>query len=248
MKAQSSPAPRRRATSGPAPRSPAAVPVTRRMPRLEREAQLLAQAATFFSEHGLSAQTRALAQACGVSQRLLYSFFPSKSALLEEVYRRHIAGAFQEQWLAGLQDRTQPIEQRLIDFYSAYYEQVTTRGWLRLFLFASLAEVAMASDYIASVLSRALSLIIREAAHAQGLRAPRSPAAAHEIAWVLHGAVSHLAIRRHVYGNANPIAARKAIALQVKIFLGGLSHVLPAVKAQASARSPALRAANRKGA
>ncbi|MFN5512457.1 MAG: TetR/AcrR family transcriptional regulator, partial [Burkholderiales bacterium] len=219
-------------------------PVVRRMPRLEREAQLLAQAATFFSEHGLSAQTRALAKACGVSQRLLYSFFPSKSALLEEVYRRHIAGAFQDPWLSDLQDRSQPIEQRLIDFYATYYDQVTTRGWLRLFLFASLAEVTMASDYIASVLSRALSLIIREAAHAQGLRAPRSPAAAHEIAWVLHGAVSHLAIRRHVYGNANPIAARKAIALQVKIFLGGLSQALPQAAEPSRTRARPVTAAN----
>jgi AcrR family transcriptional regulator len=224
-------APRRRASSvrNDPPSAPVrSSPVVRRLPRQEREAQLLAQAARFFSEHGLSAQTRALAQACGVSQRLLYSFFPSKSALLEEVYRRHIAGAFQDEWLAGLQDRSRPMEQRLIDFYEVYYEQVTTRGWLRLFLFASLADVAMASDYIASVLERALSVIIREAAHEQGLRVPRTRAVVHEIAWVLHGAVSHLAIRRHVYANANPIAARKAIALQVKIFLGGLSQVLEA--------------------
>ena len=201
----------------------------RRLPRAQRESQLLAQAAEFFSEHGLSAQTRALAQACGVSQRLLYSFFPSKAALLEEVYRRHIAGAFHDAWLDGLKDRSLPFEQRLTVFYATYYEQVTTRGWLRLFLFASLAEVTMASEYIASVLTRTLSLIVREAALEQGLKPPRSAAVAHEIAWVLHGAVSHLAIRRHVYGNANPIAAEEAIALQVRIFLGGLKAVLAPV-------------------
>lgn len=201
--------------------------VRQRLPRAEREALLLAQAARFFSEHGLSAQTRALAQACGVSQRLLYSFFPSKAALLEEVYRRHIAGAFQDHWLDALQDRSRPFEQRLTEFYLTYYEQVTTRGWLRLFLFASLAEVTMAPEYISSVLTRALSVIIKEAAHEQGLKAPRSAAAAHEIAWALHGTVSHLAIRRHVYGNANPVAPRKAIALQVRIFLAGLKAVLP---------------------
>ena len=79
----------------------------------ERRAQILAQAYKFFSEYGLTAQTRALAEACGVSQRLLYSFFPSKAALLEEVYRSEIAGSFKAIWFAELNDRSIPVEQRL---------------------------------------------------------------------------------------------------------------------------------------
>jgi hypothetical protein len=43
-----------------------------RLPRAERQARVLEKAAEYFAEHGLNAQTRAIADACGVSQRLLY--------------------------------------------------------------------------------------------------------------------------------------------------------------------------------
>ena len=56
---------------------------TARLPAAERRAQIQAKAFEFFSEYGLTAQTRALAEACGVSQRLLYSAFPNKAAAHE---------------------------------------------------------------------------------------------------------------------------------------------------------------------
>ena len=91
-----------------------------RLPRETRRAQVLAEAYKFFSEHGLDAQTRALAAACGVSQRLLYSLFPNKAALLEAVYRAEIAGSFKVIWFAELKDRSVPIEERLTRFYTEY--------------------------------------------------------------------------------------------------------------------------------
>lgn len=208
-------------------RRTARVAAKRRLPREERRAQILSKAREFFAENGLQAQTRALADACGVSQRLLYSVFPNKAALLEEVYREHIAGPFRESWIDALKDRRLPVEERLVTFYQTYYEEVTTRGWLRLFLHASLAEVTMAPAYIAAVITRTLGVVVAEAAREQGLRPPRDRAVANELGWVLHGAVSHLAIRRHVYGNDNPMPARDAIAMQVRVFLGGLPAVLP---------------------
>ena len=208
----------------------------KRLPREMRRAQILEQATRFFAEYGLTAQTRALAEACGVSQRLLYSFFPSKAALLEEVYRTEIEGPFKAIWFVELQDRSRSVEERLMAFYEHYYEQVTTRRWLRLFLYASLAEVAMAPAYIGKIVTHTLALVVTEAAAEQGLQAPRDEPARQEIGWVLHGAVSHLAIRRHVYGNENPMPAREAIALQVRVFLGGLGAVLPAAPRRTKGR------------
>jgi AcrR family transcriptional regulator len=198
-----------------------------RLPREERRAQILDQASKFFAEYGLTAQTRALADSCGVSQRLLYSFFPSKAALLEEVYRSEIAGPFKAIWFADLKDRTQSVEQRLIRFYSEYYDTVTTRRWLRLFLYASLAEMAMAPTYIAAIVTHMLEIIVAEAALEQKLKVPDDPALVQEVGWVLHGAVSHLAIRRHVYANTNPLPAHEVVALHVRSFLGGLGAILP---------------------
>ncbi|MEZ5741850.1 MAG: TetR/AcrR family transcriptional regulator [Burkholderiaceae bacterium] len=200
-----------------------------RMPREVRRAQILAKAGEYFSEYGLTAQTRGLAQACGVSQRLLYSFFPTKAALLEQVYRQEIEGPFRATWLAQLRDRKVPMDQRLVTFYQAYYDQVLTRRWLRLFLFASLAEAAMAQTYIDEILSDILNLIVREAAVEAGLKASRNKAENREIAWVLHGAISHLAIRRHIYHNANPLPVEQVIATHVRYFLGGLRSELKAM-------------------
>jgi AcrR family transcriptional regulator len=215
---------RRSARSGSKPRKPRPL----RMPREQRRAQILRQASRFFAEYGLTAQTRALAESCGVSQRLLYSFFPSKAVLLEEVYRSEIAGPFKAIWFADLKDRAYTVEQRLIRFYQEYYDTVTTRHWLRLFLYASLAEMAMAPAYIAAIVTHMLEIIVAEAAHEQGLRFPTDPAQAQEVGWILHGAVSHLAIRRHIYANTNPLPEHEVIAMHVRSFLGGLKAVLPA--------------------
>jgi AcrR family transcriptional regulator len=198
-----------------------------RLPHATRRAQILAKASEFFAEYGLTAQTRALAEVCGVSQRLLYSFFPSKAALIEEVYRSEIAGPFKAVWIAQLEDRNRPIAERLVAFYRDYYEGVLTRRWLRLFLYASLADVAMAPTYITAILSNMLETIVTEAAAEPGLAVPRNKAKTQEIGWVLHGAVSHLAIRRLIYGNTNPISPEEVIAMQVRSFLAGLPSLLP---------------------
>ena len=65
---------------------------TTRLPHATRRAHILAQAVEFFAANGLTAQTRALAEECGISQRLLYRFFPSKAALIEEVKAKRLGG------------------------------------------------------------------------------------------------------------------------------------------------------------
>lgn len=200
---------------------------TVRMPAAERREQILNKAFEFFSEYGLTAQTRALAEACGVSQRLLYSVFPNKSALINAVYEAEIAGVFKAIWFVQLRDRSKSMEQRLNEFYREYYDTVLTRRWMRLFLYASLAEVEMAPTYIASIIMNLLETVMEEAVHEAGLQTPRHQAELQEISWILHGAVSHLAIRRHIYHDKTPLAVDKVIALQVKSFLAGLKAILP---------------------
>lgn len=201
--------------------------VTVRMPAAERREQILSKAFEFFAEYGLTAQTRALAEACGVSQRLLYSAFPNKSALINAVYETEIAGVFKAVWFVQLRDRSKPMEQRLNVFYREYFGAVLTRRWMRLFLYASLAEVEMAPTYIASIITQLLETVMEEAAHEAGLRLPQDHAELQEIGWILHGAVSHLAIRRHIYHNESPVGVEKVIALQVTSFLAGLKAILP---------------------
>lgn len=196
-----------------------------RLPRAERREQILIQAAEFFSEYGLTGQTRSLAAACGISQRLLYRFFPTKAALLAEVYARTILGPFKGDWLAGLSDRSKSMEERLITFYSDYFSTILTRRWLRLFLYSSLAEENMASNYISAIITKLMETIVKETAFEQGIELDADPVIIHEMGWTLHGAVSHLAIRQHIYRANQTVPTPDVIRIHVKAFLGGFKSM-----------------------
>jgi len=202
----------------------------KRLPYEERRARILEQAAEFFSEYGLTGQTRSLAAACGVSQRLLYRFFPNKAALLREVYNEAIVGPFKAVWLAQLTDRSHRLEERLNLFYQDYFQCVLTRRWLRLFLYASLAETEMAPDYIAAIIKDLMETITRETAHELDVDLPDDPALLHEIGWTLHGTVSHFAIRRHLYRASQDLSADGVLAMHIAAFVSGFR----ALVAQAS--------------
>ena len=195
---------------------------TARMPARERRAQILEKAFEFFSENGLTAQTRALADACGVSQRLLYSVFPSKADLIKAVYETESAGPFKAVWFARLRDRQVPLRERLVNFYREYYDAILTRRWLRLFIYSSLAEVEIAPTYIADVVRNLLQIITEEAAFEAGVKPPDEPALMQELGWVLHGNISHLGIRRHVYKDTTSVPVDVVIEMHVTAFLASI--------------------------
>jgi len=199
-----------------------------RLPHAERRAQILETASDFFAENGLTGQTRRLAEACGVSQRLLYRFFPTKEDLLAEVYRQEILGAFKAGWFIELQDRSVPVEERFTRFYEDYLETTLTRKWLRLFLYASLSDESMAPDYIASIVTQLLEVLMREAAHEFNVALPEERAAVHEMAWTLHGSISHYAIRRHVYKASWQVPEKRVVAMHVRMFLSGFVPMVEA--------------------
>ncbi len=201
-------------------------PGTVRLPYNERRAQILEVATEFFADYGLTAQTRQLADRCGISQRLLYRFFPTKEDLVTEVYNQEILGAFKAVWFVDLQNRTRPMTDRLERFYGDYVACTLTRKWLRLFLYASLAEANMAPDYISAIITQLLEVIMRETAAEKGTTLPEEPATLHEMGWTLHGAISHYAIRRHLYRSSQSLPEEQVIAIHVRMFLAGFEDML----------------------
>ncbi|WP_202900067.1 TetR/AcrR family transcriptional regulator [Thioclava atlantica] len=197
-----------------------------RMPFNERRAQILDVASEFFAENGLAGQTRQLAEKCGISQRLLYRFFPTKEDLLKEVYDQEILGAFKAVWFVELQDRTRPVSERLDAFYRDYLRSTLTRKWLRLFLYASLAEAKMAPDYISAIVMQLLETVMREVAHERGVDLPEDPALLREMAWTLHGAISHYAIRRHIYQSSLSLSEDQVVSMHVRVFLAGFEDMV----------------------
>lgn len=212
----------------------AKAPVPRLRPA-ERRAQILAAASTYFSEHGLGAQTRAIAEACGVTQRLLYRYFPSKAALLSAVYDEQIVAPFKAVWIVKLKDRSVPVKTRIEEFYEDYFASVLTRHWLRLFMHASLSDSGMAPNYINAIIKQLLLVIAEEVAFEQKLELPKDTPRVLEIAWILHGTISHLAIRRHLYGADQSVSDHDVLRIHVASFIGGFAAACDAARHAESA-------------
>ena len=214
----------------------------RHMPYEERRAAILDKAIDFFAEYGLTGQTRHLAAACDVSQRLLYRYFPNKAALLDEVYREAIAKPFDEAWLDEFRQPTAPLRDRLMAFYARYAANVLTRRWLRLFLYSSLGENPMARVYDDTVVRHILDVVVETAARDLGVTLPTRAADRRRLAWSLHAAVVMSGIRVHVYGISSETLWRREIGVFVDAFIAALPNLCAAKCAPASTRRAPARA------
>src|ERR1700759_5419145 len=92
----------------------------RRLSPDERRQEFVAKATEFFAEEGFAGGTRDLARRLGVTQPLLYRYFPSKDDLIKEVYRTVYLEPLDAGWEKLLADRSRPIRDRLQEFYDAY--------------------------------------------------------------------------------------------------------------------------------
>ena len=78
----------------------------RRLSPDDRRKEFVAKATEFFSEEGFGGGTRDLARRLGVTQPLLYRYFPSKDDLIKEVYRTVYLEPFDPGWDRLLADRS----------------------------------------------------------------------------------------------------------------------------------------------
>ncbi len=83
----------------------------------QRERAIVREAVALFAEQGFGAQTRELAARLGITQPLLYRYFPSKEALIERVYEEVFLRRWDPSWEDLLDDEEIPLEQRLTTFY-----------------------------------------------------------------------------------------------------------------------------------
>src|SRR5437764_10173237 len=112
-----------------------APPRRRRLSPAESEREIVRGAVSFFAEVGFEGGTRELAKRLGITQPLLYRYFPSKEALLDRVYQEVYLSRWDPQWESRLADRAVPLESRLSAFYIEYAKVILTYEWVRLFMF-----------------------------------------------------------------------------------------------------------------
>ena len=197
--------------------------VRRRLPRKEREKLIVAEAIRFFAEVGFEGQTRALADRLGVTQPLLYRYFPDKDALIERVYKEVFLNGWEPSWLQTLTDRSKPLLTRLTEFYRAYTKANFSYERVRLFMFAGLKDGSIASRYMAHVRDQ-LFLPLCGELRAEFNVASDAPISLEEIEMVagLHGAIAYVGVRRWVYHSQTPADLEPVFDELIRSYLVGI--------------------------
>jgi AcrR family transcriptional regulator len=203
----------------------------RRLSPDDRRKEFVAKATEFFSEEGFDGGTRALARRLGVTQPLLYRYFPSKNDLIKEVYRTVYlepldSGWEKSGWEKLLSDRTRPVRERLKEFYDGYTNVIFTRKWIRIYLYSGLKGLDINRSYVGIVRDKILSRIIRECRHEAGLPPQSKPSAAElEMAWIFHSGIFYHGVRKFIYESPVLDSKQQMISDAVEAFLAGFERV-----------------------
>jgi AcrR family transcriptional regulator len=207
----------------------------------DRRREFVAKATEFFSEQGFAGGTRDLARRLGVTQPLLYRYFPSKDDLIKEVYRTVYLEPLDTGWEGLLIDRTRPLRERLQEFYRNYTNVIFTRKWIRIYLYSGLKGLDINRWYVSVVTDKILTRIVGECRHQAGLDAQSKPTAPElEMAWVFHSGIFYYGVRKYIYESPVLEDKEQMIGNAVDAFLAGFERVFgsapvvvgrPAVKA-----------------
>jgi len=199
-----------------------------RLSRADRERHIVKEAISFFAERGFSGQTRELAKRLGVTQPLLYRYFPTKADLIQRVYQEVYLSRWDTGWRDLITDRSINLRDRLVRFYTLYSEAIFTSDWMRIYMFSGLHGEAINEHYIAHVEEHLLTPIIIEMRAEAGLpgpdRMPIKPLEL-EIAWNAQSGIFYYGIRRYVYGIDVPTPLPETIETNVDVMLQGAGAV-----------------------
>ena len=202
--------------------APDETPKRKRLSSTARRQDFIDQAIEFFAEEGFESSTRGLAKKLGVTQPLLYRYFPSKDDLISEVYDAVYVNRWQPEWELLLRDRTHPLADRLNTFYDVYTDVIFNREWMRIYLFSGLKGVDINRRYMQLVRQRILEPILIEARVELGL--PDVPAKDCEVefAWIMHGGIFYYGIRDLIYDSAISTDKKRVIKDAIAAFMAGL--------------------------
>jgi AcrR family transcriptional regulator len=201
-------------------------PKQKRLSFDDRRKEFVAKATEFFSDEGFGGGTRDLARRLGVTQPLLYRYFPSKDDLIREVYRTVYLEPLDTSWEVLLTDRTRPLRDRLQEFYRSYTDVIFTRKWLRIYLYSGLKGLDINRWYVGVVREKILTPIVRECRHQSGLEPQSKPTAPElEMAWVFHSGIFYYGVRKYIY--EAPVLADKERMIRdaADAFLAGYERV-----------------------
>ena len=179
--------------------SPTLVQKPMREASRKRAREIVSAAAEHFSEVGFAGSTREIAKRAGVTQPLLYRYFPTKNDLIEAVYSTVYLESWNQDWDDALKDRSIPTRQRFEAFYREYVQTAFTPIPLRLSYYAGLRDADINQWYNQLIVELILKQLVREHRVELGLPDEAYVSAAQlEPAWQIHGGLMHYGWRKHV--------------------------------------------------
>ncbi|MBN9406409.1 MAG: TetR/AcrR family transcriptional regulator [Burkholderiales bacterium] len=204
-------------------------PPRRRLAPQEREHDIVQKAVTVFARQGFQVSTRDLAKALGITQPLLYRYFPSKEVLIDRVYDEVFSSRWNPEWEEWLADRTHPLRERLCHYLKDYAKFVLRNEWVRIFIYAGLTRGGINQKYLNRLRERHFAVIARELRHSYGIPEPRGAADEEdeiELVWSMHSGVFYFGVRKWIYEESIPRNIDHHIELRVDAFLEGAPNVL----------------------
>jgi len=196
----------------------------------ERTSAIAQEAVRFFAEVGFDGDTRELARRLGVTQSLIYKYFPNKAALIDRVYEEVYVGRWKSSWEEMIADRSKPLLDRLIQLYSDYAQTALTWDWVRIFMFSGLRGETINQRYFQILRKKMLEPIAIELRHDLGLpsikEVPLSSAEI-ELVWSNNARVFYFGQRRWIFNADLEDDLNDMIRLSMEHFYAGAKVVLP---------------------
>ena len=174
----------------------------RRLSPAERQLFILEGAIAYFSEFGFDRATRDLAAHLGISQSLIYRYFPSKSSLIDRIYDVVFINRWNDSWEGTLADRNRALAERLKDFYRDYNYSINRNEVIRISLYSALRGETISTRYMDRIRERLIDPIVAELRHTLGLPSPEQleiDLLEQDYVFGLHSTVIYAIIRRHVF-------------------------------------------------
>ena len=197
----------------------------RRLAPKVREQQIVEEAIQFFAEVGFTGRTRELAKRIGITQPLLYRYFPTKEELIDRVFDEVFIRPLDRNWAERIVDRSKPLDERLKAFYLDYAKTVHRYEWIRIYMFSGLMGNPVNRRYIRMIEDEFLKPICAEVRHHCNLpSAEVVPIKDMELEqfWTLHGGLFYYAVRKNIFHSRVDNDYPKVVTMAIQIFLEGI--------------------------
>jgi AcrR family transcriptional regulator len=179
---------------------------------------------------------RELARRLGITQSLIFRYFPTKAALIERVYQEVYVGRWNSYWETIIADRSVPLQDRLARLYKDYARTALTYDWVRIFMFSGLKGEDINTRYLDFLRSRILEPIAAEVRVHLGLpdvaAVPLTEAEV-ELVWGINARVFYLGQRHWVFNMPLQLELDVIIDHTITSFLAGAEILVPKLIAPA---------------